>query len=229
MYIWLFSRSVGAGSATTRNTRGLTRSLIALMVPPLPAPSRPSNTTQTLRPLCFTHSCSRTSSPCSRSSSFSYSLRFIGSASGFIALHRSRDVEEHALLPEPLAQLRPAHHRQHLGVAARQPQLDPLAAQALFGFGQHLERRVLDVEHGPAVEQHDRGLRLLDDRSYRVGDGRRVGEKQASHRTQDEQAGPGLVVGILGRARAEHVGAALAADHVYLRVVGLLREREQRS
>src|SRR5262249_49501137 len=42
MYIWLFSRSVGAGSATTRNTRGLTRSVIALIVPPLPAPSRPS-------------------------------------------------------------------------------------------------------------------------------------------------------------------------------------------
>ena len=50
MYIWLFSRSVGAGSATTRNTRGLTRSVIALMVPPLPAPSRPSNTMQTFKP-----------------------------------------------------------------------------------------------------------------------------------------------------------------------------------
>ena len=69
MYIWLFSRSVGAVSATTLNTRGLTRSVIALIVPPLPAPSRPSNTTQTLSPLCLTHSCSVTSSPCSRSSS----------------------------------------------------------------------------------------------------------------------------------------------------------------
>src|SRR6185295_7723833 len=76
MYIWLFSRSVGAGSATTRNTRGLTRSVMALMVPPLPAPSRPSNTMHTLRPACCTHCCSRTSSPCRRSSSFSYTLRF---------------------------------------------------------------------------------------------------------------------------------------------------------
>ena len=32
-----FSRSVGAGSATTRNTRGLTRSVKRLMTPPLPS------------------------------------------------------------------------------------------------------------------------------------------------------------------------------------------------
>ena len=53
MYICDFSRSDGAGSATTRNTRGLTRSVIALMVPPLPAPSRPSNTTMIRKPFCF--------------------------------------------------------------------------------------------------------------------------------------------------------------------------------
>src|SRR4249919_2325122 len=75
MYIWLFSRSVGAGSATTRNTRGLTRSVIALIVPPLPAPSRPSKTMQTLSPLCTIHCCSLTSSTCRRSSSRLYSLR----------------------------------------------------------------------------------------------------------------------------------------------------------
>jgi len=42
-----------------------------LDVPPLPAVSRPSKTTQTLRPLCTTHSWSLTSSTCSRASSFS--------------------------------------------------------------------------------------------------------------------------------------------------------------
>src|SRR4051812_23720969 len=87
MNIWLFSRSVGAGSATTRNTRGLTRSVSALIVPPLPALSRPSNTTQTLAPDDFTHSCIATSSACSVRSSASYSLRFIfgraSSPSGF--------------------------------------------------------------------------------------------------------------------------------------------------
>src|SRR5262245_36104372 len=76
MYIWLFSRSEGAGSATRRNTRGLTRSVIALIVPPLPAPSRPSNSTITRAPSCFTHSCRWQSSTCSARSSFSYSFRF---------------------------------------------------------------------------------------------------------------------------------------------------------
>ena len=51
IYIWLFSLSEGAGIATTRNTRGLTRSVIARIVPPLPAASRPSKTTITRRPL----------------------------------------------------------------------------------------------------------------------------------------------------------------------------------
>ena len=56
MYIWVFSRSEGAGSATTRNTRGLTRSVIALIVPPFPAASRPSKTTMIRCPVAFTHS-----------------------------------------------------------------------------------------------------------------------------------------------------------------------------
>ena len=50
MYICDFSRSVGAGRATTLNTRGLTRSVMRLIVPPLPAVSRPSNTMQILAP-----------------------------------------------------------------------------------------------------------------------------------------------------------------------------------
>src|SRR6516165_9861329 len=51
MNIWVFSRSDGAGRATTRKTRGLTLSVIALMVPPLPAASRPSNRTMIRAPL----------------------------------------------------------------------------------------------------------------------------------------------------------------------------------
>src|SRR5215470_8374941 len=77
MYICDFSRSVGAVSATTRNTRGLTRSVIALMVPPLPAVSRPSKTMQTFAPDVFTHSCIPTSSPWRRRNSCWYSFSFI--------------------------------------------------------------------------------------------------------------------------------------------------------
>ncbi len=51
MYICDFSRSVGADRATIRNTRGLTRSVMRLMVPPLPAVSRPSKTMQTFAPV----------------------------------------------------------------------------------------------------------------------------------------------------------------------------------
>ena len=64
MYICERSRSVGAGSATTRKTRGLTRSTIRLIVPPLPAVSRPSKTMQILAPERLTHSWTATSSPC---------------------------------------------------------------------------------------------------------------------------------------------------------------------
>ena len=47
----------GAGSATTRNTRGLTRSVMSLIVPPLPAASRPSNRMMIRAPVCVTQSC----------------------------------------------------------------------------------------------------------------------------------------------------------------------------
>src|SRR5438270_8137127 len=56
--------------------RGLTRSVIALIVPPLPAPSRPSKRMHTFRPSCTTHCWSLTNSTCRRASSRSYSFRF---------------------------------------------------------------------------------------------------------------------------------------------------------
>src|SRR5262245_9798553 len=76
MNIWVFSRSDGAGSATTRKTRGLTRSVIALMVPPLPAASRPSKMTMTRSPFSFTQAWSAHSFDCRRVSSFAYFFPF---------------------------------------------------------------------------------------------------------------------------------------------------------
>src|SRR5580692_5113380 len=52
-YRWKYhcprSRSVGDARATTRQTRGLSGSVMRLMTPPLPAASRPSKTTHILR------------------------------------------------------------------------------------------------------------------------------------------------------------------------------------
>ena len=50
-------RSVGAGSATIRATRGFRNSVTRLIVLPLPAASRPSKTTSTRAPDVRTHSC----------------------------------------------------------------------------------------------------------------------------------------------------------------------------
>ena len=63
-YHWVFSFSVGVGNAATRTTRGFVRSTIRLIVPPLPAASRPSKITQSLRPSWRTQSWSLTSSRC---------------------------------------------------------------------------------------------------------------------------------------------------------------------
>src|SRR6478672_4884049 len=76
MYICDFSRSVGVGRAMCLNTRGLVRSVILRIVPPLPAESIPSKTRQSLAPEDLTHSCIATSSPCRRRISFSYCFLF---------------------------------------------------------------------------------------------------------------------------------------------------------
>ena len=52
-YHWVRSRSVGLGSATTRTVRGLVRSVIRLITPPLPAEPRPSKITSTLQALAL--------------------------------------------------------------------------------------------------------------------------------------------------------------------------------
>src|SRR5579884_2101320 len=54
--------------------RGLTRSMMRLIMPPLPAASRPSKMITMRAFVALTHSCSFTSSTCSLKSSTSYSL-----------------------------------------------------------------------------------------------------------------------------------------------------------
>src|SRR5215468_4237768 len=164
MYICDFSRSEGAGSANVRNTRGLTRSVIARIVPPLPAPSRPSNTTIARSPLCLTHSWSLQSSACRRRSSPSYSLRFIRGVpftdSTLAICHTS--LAGRPFSYEATSGVQPASARARLEPADRVPR----GARA----GRHAqvaarERRTVGVGHaqprhappGSAVA-HDHGL-----------------------------------------------------------------------
>ena len=60
-----------------------------LMVPPLPAASRPSNTITTRWPVSFTHDCSFSSSTCSRYFCFSYALRRMRLRYGYTAVRQS--------------------------------------------------------------------------------------------------------------------------------------------
>ena len=65
-YHWAFSRSVGLSSAAIRANRGFRYCMIRVIVPPLPAASRPSKTTTIRAPDARAQFCIFTSSDCSR-------------------------------------------------------------------------------------------------------------------------------------------------------------------
>src|SRR5215213_4714313 len=67
-------------------------------------------------------------------------------------------VEEHPRAAEGLPERRLLHDVQHFRVERREPQRHALAAHLLFRFDQHLQRGVLDVDQGAAVEDDDGGL-----------------------------------------------------------------------
>src|SRR5262245_27504890 len=193
MYIWLFSRSVGAGNATTRNTRGLTRSVIALIVPPLPAPSRPSKTTQTLSPLWRTHCWSLTSSTWSFSSSSSYFLRlsFLPGSSG-VSIDRLPD--RFFTFGLPLSTSSPSAGSAQRGADRRRERGIVLGAQRLRIDGQRAGR-------GAALGEMDRGIGLLQPPAERARGGLAAGE----HDVQRGHA-PGLRGGQQPRRRAGERG-----------------------
>src|SRR4029077_3612717 len=143
MYICDFSRSVGAGRAITRKTRGLTRSVIALIVPPFPAGSRPSNTMMARSPLAFTYSWRMQSPSWRRSSSFSNFLRFSFSMSGLLPSSTEGSIQFGAGTQLGAARL-------------RQPQL--LREPVLIG------RQNLDIAGEPGIIAGARQVRGVDQR-----------------------------------------------------------------
>src|SRR6266853_2498656 len=68
------SRSLGLPGATIRTSRGLKCAAMRFIVPSLPAASRPSRITSTLRPRALTCRCSLTRSICRRRNSRAYSF-----------------------------------------------------------------------------------------------------------------------------------------------------------
>ena len=70
-----------------------------LIVPPFPAASRPSKTITIRVPVALTHSCSTTSSVCSRNSSASYAALLI--FFGFFALAMTRHYRFALAAPRP--------------------------------------------------------------------------------------------------------------------------------
>src|ERR1700728_959012 len=82
-YHWVAWRSVGLGSAAICATREFRSCVPRLIVPPLPAASRPSKMITIRAPAVRIHSWTLTSSPCSRYSSALYA--FLGSFSGSVS------------------------------------------------------------------------------------------------------------------------------------------------
>src|SRR6516162_4932171 len=107
---------------------------MAFIVPPLPAASRPSNTTTTRRPSCLTQSCAQ-SSTCSLRSDFSYSLRFIGFPPSASRLFAGGDPQRFRQTPCVIeCAVGPA---EHVETAARRPS----RLQELLDMPDRLARR----------------------------------------------------------------------------------------
>ena len=79
------------------------------------------------------------------------------------------------------------------------------------------------------IEHHDLRLGLRDQRADLLRDALGIEEEQPALQPQQQQARERLVVRVLGRARPEHVRAALAAEHVDRRIRRLLSERDERD
>ena len=107
-------------------------------------------------------------------------------------------------------------HASTSGFSRRQPNRDSLVGQTALAFLQHLQGGIFDVRHTAHVEREHARPVLRDERANLIADLLRIGEKQPALRPQDQKPFKRFVIGILGRQRAQHVGAALAANDVNL-------------
>src|SRR6185503_629225 len=153
------------------------------MIPPLPAPSRPSKTMHTLRPFSLIHSCALTSSTWSFARRFSYSLRVsfsrfalpappsnalsraaigppVSRLSGRGRLRRAEERLDRGVhgrkertLPEVLAEADARDLLAERSVGAGELELDPLGMELGGEPRQHLRSRDVDLGHRLHVDQ----------------------------------------------------------------------------
>src|SRR6267143_7017898 len=105
-------------------------------------------------------------------------------------------------------------HREHSWIEADEPDHDAGRALSLLRFGEHLERRVLEVEHAAEVERYDPGRGLGDQRPKLLADALRVREEDPPLGAHEEQPGKDLVLGMLARPGPEDVRARLPPERV---------------
>src|ERR1700686_5241899 len=139
------SRSLGLPGATVRTSRGLRCAAMRFIVPSLPAASRPSRITSTLRPRAMTCRCSLTSSICRRRNSRAYF---------FLPSFRVDSIR----LLIPGAPIRPAallsHARRWFTLAAAAKEALDDEVQVATSGG-HLEQRPLPGQRRRAARQAD--------------------------------------------------------------------------
>src|SRR3954454_6227675 len=120
------------------------------------------------------------------------------------------------------------HHCEHSWIEPGQPQTYTTLASRSFGFRQHLQRSVLEVEDAAEIERYHIRLCLGYKPLNLLSDVCCVGEKHSPLRSDQKQSWEGLVIRMLLGSRAEHVGARLPSQHTNRRIRHLLSKGHNR-
>jgi hypothetical protein len=115
------------------------------------------------------------------------------------------------------------------GLAGRQLEERAGRSERRFHLGQRLQPGVLDVGHGPEIEDHHRGFRRVHLCHDLVHDALCIREVNSPFGSQHEHSRLDLVVRAVGAQRTKIVRARLAAEHVDGWIVGLTQQRDHRQ
>ena len=136
-------------------------------------------------------------------------------------------IEYHPLAAQPCGQASVFDDLHYARVQAGQPEHGAGICQARFTFDQHLQRRILDIRHPTQIEYHNARLMFRHQCLDPVGDRLSIDEEQAPLGAQNQQSLKGLVIRMLFRDRAQHIGTALAPDNMDIRIGCLAGQTDQ--